>query len=166
VRRLLAFLDPLLGCAPLVIKPDYRQARKAQIRDDEADSREQLPEVELHPRHYSPCGLPTGRLVEKALVPDHWFMTGAAHRTLQQFRNVPLQTLVGLSLESMSSTTRSELSKHPAWPSVSRSNAISPIQNQASIGSHSRSLEIDLQGSIERELKALMLFLTHRVRTP
>src|SRR6202043_1574990 len=29
------------------------------------------------------------------------------------------------------------------------------------IGSHSRSLEIDLQGGIERELKRLILFLTH-----
>ena len=38
-------------------------------------------------------------------------------------------------------------------------------QNQATIGSHSRSLEIDLQGSIERELKGLILFLTHGVCT-
>src|SRR5712692_5405464 len=38
-------------------------------------------------------------------------------------------------------------------------------QNQATIGSHSRSLEIDLQGSIERELKWLILFLTHWVLT-
>jgi len=38
-------------------------------------------------------------------------------------------------------------------------------QNQATIGSHSRSLEIDLQGSIERELKGLVLLLTHGVFT-
>jgi hypothetical protein len=38
-------------------------------------------------------------------------------------------------------------------------------QNQATVGSHSRSLEIDLQGSIERELKGLILFLTHGVCT-
>jgi hypothetical protein len=42
----------------------------------------------------------------------------------------------------------------------------SPIQlaneNQATIRSHSRSLEIDLQGSMERELKWLVLVLTHR----
>jgi hypothetical protein len=36
---------------------------------------------------------------------------------------------------------------------------------QATIGSHSRSLEIDLQGSIERKLKGLILFLTHGVCT-
>jgi hypothetical protein len=39
-------------------------------------------------------------------------------------------------------------------------------QNQATVGSHSRSLEIDLQGSIKRELKGLVLFLTHWVYTP
>src|ERR1700730_9061277 len=38
-------------------------------------------------------------------------------------------------------------------------------QNQATIGSHSRSLEIDLQRSIEQELKWLILFLTHWVPT-
>jgi hypothetical protein len=38
-------------------------------------------------------------------------------------------------------------------------------QNQAPIGSHSRSLEIDLQRSIGRELQWLILFLTQRVRT-
>jgi hypothetical protein len=38
-------------------------------------------------------------------------------------------------------------------------------QNQATIGSHSRSLEIDLQGSIKGELKWLILFLTQGVCT-
>jgi len=37
-----------------------------------------------------------------------------------------------------------------------------PHQNQATIGRDSRSLEIDLQGSIERELKGLVLFLPPR----
>src|SRR5450759_3077838 len=40
-----------------------------------------------------------------------------------------------------------------------------PHQNQAAIGSDSRSLEIDLQGSIEEELKGMVLFLTHWVCT-
>ena len=39
-------------------------------------------------------------------------------------------------------------------------------QNQATVGSHSRCLEIDLQGSIKRELKGLVLFLTRWVYTP
>src|ERR1700680_2758363 len=84
MRRLLAFLDPLLGCAPLIVEPHYRPARQAQISDDEADSREQFPEVELHLRHYSPRHLPTGRLVEKALVPDHWLVARSSHGSRQQ----------------------------------------------------------------------------------
>jgi hypothetical protein len=40
-----------------------------------------------------------------------------------------------------------------------------PHQNQATIGSDSRSLEINLQGNIERELKGLVLFLTQWVWT-
>src|SRR5580704_18897678 len=48
MRCLLAFLDPLLGCAPLIIETHDRPTGQAQVRDDKADSREQLPEVELH----------------------------------------------------------------------------------------------------------------------
>src|SRR5882762_2245886 len=95
MRLLLAFLDPLLGCAPLIIEAHYRPAWQAQVRDDKADSREQFPEVELHLRYYSPRHLPTGRLVEKALVPDHGLVARSSHRARQQLRNVPLQVLVG-----------------------------------------------------------------------
>jgi len=38
-------------------------------------------------------------------------------------------------------------------------------QNQATIGGHSRSLEIDLQGCFERELNGLVLFFTRGVCT-
>ena len=38
-----------------------------------------------------------------------------------------------------------------------------PHQNQAAIGSDPRSLEIDLQGGVERQLKGLILFFTHWV---
>src|SRR2546426_4974814 len=95
MRRLLAFFDPLLGRAPLVIETHYRPAGQAQVCDDKADSRKQFPEVELHLRYYSPRHLPTGRLVEKALVPDHWLVARSADGTRQQLRNVPLQVLVG-----------------------------------------------------------------------
>jgi hypothetical protein len=40
-----------------------------------------------------------------------------------------------------------------------------PHQNQATVRRDSRSLEIDLQGAVERKLKGLVLFLTHRVLT-
>ena len=38
-----------------------------------------------------------------------------------------------------------------------------PNQNQTFVGSDSRPLKINLQGSVERELKALILCLTHWV---
>jgi hypothetical protein len=40
-----------------------------------------------------------------------------------------------------------------------------PHKNQATARGDPQSLEIDLQGSIEGELKGLVLFLTHRVLT-
>jgi hypothetical protein len=39
------------------------------------------------------------------------------------------------------------------------------LQFQAAARGKARSLKIDLQGSIEPELKGLVLFLTHRVLT-
>ena len=47
MRRLLAFLDPLLGRAPLVVEPDDGAIGEREIRDDEADAREQLADVVL-----------------------------------------------------------------------------------------------------------------------
>src|ERR1700693_5492495 len=95
MRRLLAFLDPWLGCSPLIIETHYRPVGQAQIRDGEADSRKQLSDVELHLRYYPPRRFPTGRLIEKALVPDHWLVARPPHGPHQQLRNVPLQAIVG-----------------------------------------------------------------------
>ena len=94
MRRLLTFLDPLLGRASLIIETHYRPAGQAQVRYDKTDSRKQLPEVELHLRHHPPRRFPTGRLVEKALVPDHGFMIGPSYRSRQQLRDIPLQAVV------------------------------------------------------------------------
>jgi len=47
MHRLLAFLDPLLRRAPLVMETHYRPAGQAQIRDDEANSRKQLSDSEV-----------------------------------------------------------------------------------------------------------------------
>ncbi len=49
----------------------------------------------LHLRYHVPSRLPIGRLIKKALVPDHAFMTRSPHRVCQQLLNVPLQTIVG-----------------------------------------------------------------------
>src|SRR5664279_3451804 len=74
LHRLLSFFDPLLGRPALVVKPHYRPTRRFQVGRDESDSGEQLPEVELHLRHYPPRRLPARGLVEEALVPHHWLV--------------------------------------------------------------------------------------------
>src|ERR1700693_3124104 len=65
MRRLLAFLDPLLGRPPLVIEPHHCATGQAQVCDDKADSRKQLPDVELRLRYYSPRHLPTELLTKE-----------------------------------------------------------------------------------------------------
>src|SRR5712692_2834471 len=140
MRRLLAFLDPLLGRAPLIVEPHYRPAGQAQIRDDKAHSREQLPEVELHLRHHPPRRLPTGRLVEKALVPDHWLVARSSHGPCQQLRNVPLQALIGRYADGvLQAPFLQHLPRHSRTaPKYGRS--ISP---DPTIESHSLSLSTD-----------------------
>src|ERR1035437_7145241 len=95
LHRLLAFFDPLLRRASLVVETDHSPTVHPQIGHDESDSGEQLPKVELHLRHHPPRRLPTRRLIEKALVPDHGFMTGPSYRPRQQLVDVPLQIAVG-----------------------------------------------------------------------
>ena len=51
ILRLLPLLDPLLGGAPLVIKPHDRAIRDLEIGHNEADAREQLARVMLDFRH-------------------------------------------------------------------------------------------------------------------
>jgi hypothetical protein len=58
MRRLLGFLDPLLGRAPLIIEAHYRPAGQAQVRDDKADSREQFPEIVNCPGRGARAGSP------------------------------------------------------------------------------------------------------------
>src|ERR1039457_3950788 len=95
LHRLLPLFDPLLGRAPLVVKTDHGPAGRLQVGHDEAYSREQLSEVELHFRHYPTCCLPTGRLIQKALVPDHGLVARSSYGPRQQLRNVALQAIIG-----------------------------------------------------------------------
>src|SRR5450756_1555905 len=92
--RLLSLLDPLLRRPPLVIEPHHRPARRLHGGHDETQPRGQLPSMVLHLRHYSACGLPTGGLVEKALVPHDGFVTRPPHRAREQFLDVPQQVVV------------------------------------------------------------------------
>ena len=61
--RLLAFLDPLLGGAALVVEAHDRSIREREIRHDEADAGEQLTDVMLDFCHDSP-GVPRQNLLE------------------------------------------------------------------------------------------------------
>src|SRR5450759_2288290 len=92
---LLAFFDPLLGCAALVVEPHHRPARCLQVGHDEAYSREQLTSMKLHLRHYPTCRLPTSGLVEEALVPHHRLVARSSYGPRQQLRDVALQAVIG-----------------------------------------------------------------------
>src|ERR1019366_1130276 len=59
--RLLAFFDPLLSRAALIVEPHHRAVVSRQGGHDEADAGEQLPKVELHLRHHPSRRLPTHR---------------------------------------------------------------------------------------------------------
>jgi hypothetical protein len=47
VRGLLAFLDPLLGRAALVVEPDDRATGERHVRHDEPDARKQFARIML-----------------------------------------------------------------------------------------------------------------------
>src|SRR5208282_2553282 len=61
---------------------------------DKTHSREQLPSVKLYFRHYPPRRLPTGGLIEKALVPHHGFVARSSYGPRQQLRDVALQAVI------------------------------------------------------------------------
>jgi hypothetical protein len=63
VRGLLPLLDPLLGCAPLVVKPHDRVIGEREIRHVETDAGEQLADVMLDFRHDSSDRRPAVHLV-------------------------------------------------------------------------------------------------------
>lgn len=94
LHRLLTLLNPLLRHTPFVVETHYRSARCLQVGHDEPHSREQLYGMELYLCHDSSCGLPTGDLIEKALVPQDGLVAGPPRRARQQFLDVPQQVVV------------------------------------------------------------------------
>ena len=68
--RLLAFLDPLLRRASLVVKPHDGTIREREIRHEEADAGEQLADVVLDFCHDPSGRRPAVRLILEALVAD------------------------------------------------------------------------------------------------
>ena len=66
VDRILAFLDPLLGCTPSIIELRHPRSRSRQVSDDEADARIELTRMPLDLGH-DPAGLaPSRSLVAEA----------------------------------------------------------------------------------------------------
>ncbi len=63
LHRLLAFFDPLLRRASLVVETDHSPTVRPQVGHDESDSGEHLPQLELHLHYHRPRRLPTRRLV-------------------------------------------------------------------------------------------------------
>src|SRR6266849_5479291 len=95
MRRLLAFLHPLLGRAPLIIEPHHHPTEQAQIRDDKAPLAETTRPWVLNLSD-DPSRLgPAPRLVREALVADQWLAAGPSRGPEQDLGNLPLQGLVG-----------------------------------------------------------------------
>jgi hypothetical protein len=76
VRRLLAFLDPLLRRPALVVEPHDGAIGELEIRHDEADAREQLAVMMLDFRDYPPRLRPIPHLIRKAVVPNERLAAG------------------------------------------------------------------------------------------
>src|ERR1039458_9262107 len=91
--RLLPLFEPLLGGAALVVEVDDLPVRELCVGHDEAQPREQLPGMMLNFCHYPPCHRPTGRPIEKTLVPHNGLMSRTAHRPREQLCNVPQQEI-------------------------------------------------------------------------
>ena len=83
MRRLLTFLDPLLGRAPLVVKPHDGTVGQREIRHDEADAREQLTDVVLDFCHDPSGRRPAVRLILESLVADERLPAGPTRRPEQ-----------------------------------------------------------------------------------
>jgi hypothetical protein len=64
------------------------------VRSYQFDSREQLPGVKLHLGHHPTRRIPARGLVEKALLPDHRFVTRSPHRGASTIPRCPAEAVV------------------------------------------------------------------------
>ena len=94
VRRLLAFLDPLLGGPALVVKRHDRAIRELEIGHDEADARKQFADAVLDFRH-DPSGRgPALRLIPDTRVPNQRLVARSSRRTKQEVFDLKRQVFV------------------------------------------------------------------------
>ena len=94
MRGLLAFLDPLLGGPALVVKPHDGTIGEREIRDDRADTREQLTYMVLDFRHDPSGRAPALRLIPDIVVPDQRLVARSSRQTKQEVFDRDLQVLV------------------------------------------------------------------------
>ena len=90
----LAFLDPLLRRAALVVEPYDRTTREDHVSHDEADAGEQLTSVVLHLGD-NPSGRgPALRLIPEALVAHQGLAARPSRRTKEEVFDFQLHALV------------------------------------------------------------------------
>src|SRR5262249_2095570 len=89
--RALAFLDPLLARAALVVERDHALGRAAHVRHDEANARIKFFGMPLdlgnHPARLAPA---SGLIAEARMTPAH-MVRGSSDRTLEQIADPALQ---------------------------------------------------------------------------
>src|SRR6516164_9027531 len=93
--RALAFLDPLLASAALVVEGDDPLRRSCHVGDDEADTRIKLSgmpfDLRNHPARLGPA---SGLIAEVRMKPAH-LVWRPPNRTLEQITDPVLEDLVG-----------------------------------------------------------------------
>lgn len=92
--RVLAFLDPLLRFAALIVEIHHVLRGTVQVGHDEADGREQLAWMPLDLGHHPARAVPTLSLIVEAVVVAPHRLRRPAHRTVQQVADAPLEDLV------------------------------------------------------------------------
>ena len=71
LQCILAFFDPLLRCASLVVELYHIAGFPPKVRHNEADAGKKLSRMPLDLGDYSASDVPTGRLIPKAMIQDN-----------------------------------------------------------------------------------------------
>ena len=93
-QGVLAFLDPLLGCASLIVELDHIAGFPAEICHDKTDTWEQFICVPFHFRYDSSGFTPTGCLILETAIPDNRPLRWATNRTGQQMVNMLVEYII------------------------------------------------------------------------
>ena len=96
VQGVLTFLDPLFGCASLVIELHHIAGFPPKIRDYEVDSWKKLSRMPFDLGDYSASNLPTGCLIPEAMVQDNRLLRWTPDGTRQQMLDLAVQNLIAL----------------------------------------------------------------------